>query len=248
MNLKIVTADTQSDLMDINSKFARMVWPVFMLHDAVASEYFDEMYYLFPRFQFALVENKTEKIIAMGNSIPFFWDDDIMNLPDEGWDWVMKKGVSDYHKGIAPNMLSAIQIMVHSEHKGQALSYQAVKVMIELARKEKFTNLVAPVRPNQKSQYPLTSMENYIRWQNEQGLPFDAWLRVHARLNAEIVKVCSQAMLIEGTITEWEEWTKMKFPESGEYIVPGALVPVDINIASNRGTYIEPNVWMNHTI
>ena len=92
------------------------------------------------------------------------------------------------------------------------------------------------------------SMENYIKWKNEQGLPFDAWLRVHARLNAEIVKVCSQAMLIEGTISEWEEWTKMKFPESGEYIVPGALVPVDINIASNRGTYIEPNVWMNHTI
>ena len=71
-------------------------------------------------------------------------------------------------------------------------------------------------------------------------------MRVHARLGAEIVKVCPEAMRISGTIAEWESWTKMRFPESGDYIIPGALVPVSFDCDKDIGLYIEPNVWMHH--
>jgi hypothetical protein len=108
--------------------------------------------------------------------------------------------------------------------------------------------LIAPVRPSLKSRYPLTPMDHYIRWKNPNGLPFDPWLRVHARLGAELVKTCHQAMHIAGTVAEWEAWTGMVFPESGPYVVPGALVPVEFDLAANSGTYIEPNVWMVHTL
>ena len=40
----------------------------------------------------------------------------------------------------------------------------------------------------------------------------------------------------------------MRFPESGMYIVPGALVPVEIDHDANQGTYVEPNVWMRHPL
>jgi hypothetical protein len=40
----------------------------------------------------------------------------------------------------------------------------------------------------------------------------------------------------------------MAFPESGEYVVEGALVPVRIDRASDRGRYVEPNVWMRHAV
>ena len=47
-------------------------------------------------------------------------------------------------------------------------------------------------------------------------------------------------------IREWEKWTGMRFPESGKYIVPGALVPVQIDCERDLGSYVEPNVWMYH--
>jgi hypothetical protein len=38
----------------------------------------------------------------------------------------------------------------------------------------------------------------------------------------------------------------MVFPDSGPYVVPGALVPVEIDRVTDQGVYIEPNVWMVH--
>jgi len=55
-------------------------------------------------------------------------------------------------------------------------------------------------------------------------------------------------MKINGTVADWESWTNMKFPESGTYIVPGALVPVTIDVEKNEGRYVEPNVWIQHFI
>jgi hypothetical protein len=40
----------------------------------------------------------------------------------------------------------------------------------------------------------------------------------------------------------------MAFPESGQYVVEGALVPVEIDRERDRGLYVEPNVWMLHSV
>jgi hypothetical protein len=53
-------------------------------------------------------------------------------------------------------------------------------------------------------------------------------------------------MTVEGSVAEWESWTDMAFPESGTYVLPGALVPIEIDRDRDRGTYVEPNVWMLH--
>ncbi len=91
-------------------------------------------------------------------------------------------------------------------------------------------------------------MAHYIQWETSERLPFDAWLRVHARLGAEMIGVCPNAMRIPGTIAEWEAWTGLHFPETAEYIVPGALNPEAIDVDQNLGIYVEPNVWMLHRI
>lgn len=123
-----------------------------------------------------------------------------------------------------------------------------VQAMRGIGQANGFKYLVAPVRPNQKSKYPLISIDDYIEWTNDEGLPFDAWLRVHAHLGAKIIKPCHQAMIIRGSRSEWEEWTGMKFPQSGEYVLPGGLNPMHINVEKDEGIYIEPNVWMVHQI
>ncbi len=53
-------------------------------------------------------------------------------------------------------------------------------------------------------------------------------------------------MYMEGSVADWEAWTGMRFPESGQYVVPGALNPVTIDREADQGRYIEPNVWMLH--
>jgi hypothetical protein len=55
-------------------------------------------------------------------------------------------------------------------------------------------------------------------------------------------------MVVEARVEDWERWTGLKFPESGDYVVPEALVPIQIDRAMNVGRYIEPNVWVHHPI
>jgi hypothetical protein len=131
-------------------------------------------------------------------------------------------------------------------HRGKRLSGEAVQIMKEIGREQGLAAMIAPVRPSAKSNYPLIDMTNYIEWRNDEGLPFDPWLRVHVRLGGRIVKVCPRAMRVTGCVADWESWTEMRFPESGRYIVAGALNPVSIDCERDRGIYVEPNVWTLH--
>lgn len=106
--------------------------------------------------------------------------------------------------------------------------------------------MIAPVRPTLKSRYPLTPMEHFARWARADGLHLDSWIRAHQRLGASILSPAPRSMIITGTVAEWENWTKMAFPETGQYIVPDALDPVGIDRERDCGTYAETNLWMRH--
>lgn len=136
--------------------------------------------------------------------------------------------------------------MVPRKKQSKGISLAAVQVMRQLGLEHGLKTLIAPVSPSKKHLYPLISMDDYISWKNEKGEHFDPWLRVHARLRAEIVKVCSESMRIPGTIRQWEDWTGLKFFQSGSYVIPGALNPIEVDIDSGQALYIEPNVWLVH--
>ena len=72
--------------------------------------------------------------------------------------------------------------------------------------------------------------------------------RVHARLGGRMIKPCPRSETTIAPIADFEKWTGMAFPESGSYIVPDGMVPVEIDWESGLGTYIEPNVWMHHAL
>ncbi len=245
--LRFVTAAEDAELVREATSKIGPEWPEFMLHDPVA-DLLDDCYKELPDFQFVLVDAVTNETLALGNSIPLAWSGQIQQLPDEGWDWALKKGIADFRSGVKPNLLCALQIVVFGDNRGKGLSSRAVRAMKENGRKHGLPEMIAPVRPNLKHTYPLTPIENYITWKDDRGLPFDAWLRVHVRQGATIIRPCKEAMRITGTISEWEQWTELRFPETGDYIVPGALVPVRIDVEQDLGTYIEPNVWVHHPV
>ena len=245
---QIIAPKDLEDYRDLAGDIAVASWPEFMMHDSIANENWHELFDRFEEYQFAMLDTETNHMAAMGNSLPFHWDKDLSELPEGGWDWVFLRAIENHQNGVKPNIQSAIQIAIHPDYQSQGLSMRMVKAMDAIGKSKGFNNLVALVRPNQKSKYPLTSIDDYITWKTDEGLPFDAWLRVHVRAGARIIKPCHQAMTIRGTRAEWEEWTGLKFPQSGEYVVPGALNPMEMDVEKDEGIYIEPNVWMVHEI
>ena len=245
---QVIKPNDLPDYRDLADDIAVASWPEFMMHDSVANEYWHELFDRFGEYQFAMLDTEANRMAAMGNSLSFHWEAEVSALPEGGWDWVFVKAVEDHKNGVTPNIQSAIQIAIHPDYQSKKLSSRMVEAMRAIGQSKGFKCLVAPVRPNQKSKYPLISIDDYIKWTNEEGLPFDAWLRVHARLGSKILKPCHQAMVIHGTRAKWEEWTGLKFPQSGDYFIPGALKPMEMNVEKDEGIYIEPNVWMVHKI
>lgn len=245
---QLIAPDDLPDYRDRAGDLAEASWPEFMLHDPIAGENWHELFDRFREYQFALLDTENDRMAAMGNSLPFHWDQPIEDLPEGGWDWVFLEAIENHKKSLEPNIQSAIQINIHPDYRSQGLSMRMVQAMRAIGQSKGFKYLVAPVRPNQKSQYPLISIDDYIQWMDEQGLPFDAWLRVHVRAGARIIKPCHEAMTIPGTRAEWKEWTHLEFPQSGTYYIPGALNPMNMDIEKDQGIYVEPNVWMVHEI
>ena len=245
---KLITPNALADYRDLANDIADASWPEFMHHDPIVNENWHELFDRFEEYQFAMMDMENNRMAAMGNSVPLYWDQPLKDLPELGWDWVFLHAIENHEEGIAPNIQSAIQIAIHPDYQSQGLSSKMVDAMGAIGKSQGFKYLIAPVRPNQKSKYPLTSIDDYITWKTDDGLPFDAWLRVHVRAGARIIKPCHQAMTIRGTGAEWAEWTKMKFPQDSEYIVPGALNPMEMNFEKDEGIYVEPNVWMVHNL
>lgn len=246
MNIKFVTTIDRTDLIKRGDKIVEAVWSEFMLHDAVANEYFFQLYSAFPEYQFWLVDG--EEIIGIGNSIPIYWNDELENLPEEGWDWALKKGFDDLKAGIKPNLLCGLSITINPKFQRKGFSTKIVKSMVQMGRKNNLEFLIIPVRPTLKNNYPLIDMKQYITRQREDGQIFDPWLRVHEKLGGKIIKVCSKAMDIRGSVQDWKNWTGVDFPKTGSYKIEGALKLVEINLKNDEGIYIEPNVWVVHEI
>jgi hypothetical protein len=52
---------------------------------------------------------------------------------------------------------------------------------------------------------------------------------VHTRLGARLGPVLPHSMRITGRVADWESWTRMRFPESGDYVFPKGLATVHID-------------------
>jgi GNAT superfamily N-acetyltransferase len=233
---------------DLVRGLTREVWPEFMLQDAVANEHWHELLDRFSEFQLALLDREQQRVAGMANSFPLRWDAALEDLPEEGWDWAFEEAVKNHRQGITPNYHCAIQIVLRQEYQGQGLSRPMVEAVRSVTQAQGLPALIIPIRPSEKSRYPLTSLDDYITWQTSDGFPVDPWLRVHVRAGARIIKVCHRSKTIRGTLDDWERWTGMKFPQSGRYIIPGALEPVEVDAEKDEGVYIEPNVWIVHEV
>jgi hypothetical protein len=238
----IATVAERPELTDPAWERTRDTLPEYNNHGDVLGRYWGRLTEELPEYQFHLL-GEGDEILARARSIPVRWDGRVEDLP-AGIDGAIARGFDDG----AATALCALVIMVPRDVQSRGLSTKALEAMCELARRHRLGSLIAPVRPSWKERYPLVPIERYASWRRADGLPFDPWMRAHERIGAVVLKPESRSLRITGTVTEWEEWTEMSFPESGEYWFPGGLATVEIDRGADRGRYWEPNVWMRHGI
>jgi hypothetical protein len=237
----IASVRERPELVERAWVLARDVMPEYNNHGDVLGRYWSRLTEELPDFQFHVVEGNEP--VARARSIPIRWDGTIEDLPP-GIDGAIARG---FDEGGA-NVLCALLIAVPKANQGRGVSARALRGMVDIARGNGLEALVAPVRPSLKERYPLTPIERYARWRREDGLPFDPWLRVHVRAGGRALKPEPRSLRITGSIADWEEWTRMPFPESGDYVFPQGLAPLAVDRERDVGRYWEPNVWMLHTL
>jgi hypothetical protein len=153
---------------------------------------------------------------------------------------------ADRRAGREVTALCALAAETPRDGRRRGMAVEILSGMRTLAVRHGLRHLVAPVRPSMKERYPLTPIERYVGWRRPDGELLDPWMRVHERLGARVSTPLPESMLITGSVAEWESWTGLTLPESGEYVFPEGLAPLTVDVAADRCTYWEPNVWMVH--
>ena len=240
----VVTAQESERFSKLSSGMVRADGPTFLKHDGAVTKYWPLLAETFPDHQFCLLDPESGKAAGIGHSIPIAFQGGWAELPAQGLDWVLERGFQDHAAGTIPTLTSALYIEVAASHRGQHLSSQMLTVMRQIARSQGFGHLIVPVRPSLKSRYPLIPIDEYMRWQKSDGLPFDPWLRVHVQAGGKILHPCRSAMVVTGSRQQWTTWTGIDFPGDGNYVIPHGLVPLIIRGA--EGTYVEPGIWVLH--
>jgi GNAT superfamily N-acetyltransferase len=202
----------------------------------------------FSKFVLVAVTDNPIEPLGYAAAIPFVGPDDLLDLPDGGYDEVFTLAVQDFDAGRTPTMLAALAIAVMPKHRGSGVSESLARALCKLARSHRFLYLVVPVRPAHKAAEPFKSMEQYAFRTCPDGAPADPWIRLHWRLGATIIKICPSSMTMRASIAAWQEATRASFANSGLYAIPDGLAPLRVDRERDEAVLIEPNVWMAYPI
>lgn len=241
--LEIVTTADRHDLDEQAREAFRPVWPEFIFHDPVSSWHIGRVETYFPQYDVLVLDGG--QVVAGGWGVAVRWDGTISTLPG-GYDGALVSAVTGYENAVPADTLCIMAAAVRAGRQGGGLAGKTLTALRERATAAGLQHVIAPVRPALKSRYPLTSMEAFARWCRSDGLHIDPWIRTHQRLGATVLAPAPRSMIITGTVAEWEDWAAMAFPQTGQYVVPGALDLVTIDREQDLGTYAETNLWMRH--
>lgn len=244
MTLTMHTAAERPDLWARGIDSAA-VWPEYNLHADELNQWWDYLDKDLPDYQFVLHDEAHDEVVAEGHTGPLWWDGSDAALPD-GIDSAIEQVITRVRASQPVNTLCALAAESPRESRARGLAVQLLTAMRVIAERQGLTHLVAPVRPSMKERYPMVPIERYIEWRRDDGQLLDPWMRVHERLGARVATPLPRSLRITGSVAEWESWTGMAFPDSGDYVFPEGLAPVHIDRSADRGSYWEPNVWMVH--
>ncbi|MFD9003713.1 hypothetical protein ACFV0T_22525 [Streptomyces sp. NPDC059582] len=245
MALKIERTDARTWPDEQMKELFSEGFPQFITADRLVKDYIGRVGEWFADLNLTLIDEH-EVPVASGWGVPIHWDGLPETLPT-GYTQALVRAVEGREQGTEPNTLVICGAIVTPALKGHGLAGETLKALRHTAHDRGWPQVIAPVRPTMKAQYPLTPIETFMTWQREDGTALDPWIRTHQRLGAQILSAAPASQTMTGTVAEWEHWTDMALPASGDYVIPGGLSLLRIDRAADEGVYQEPNIWMRHS-
>ena len=244
MEIQVVSHKDRPEFSGRLSELEGESFPEFLLHDG-----FDEcrphLLGEFARYQLYCIDSDGGNLLGAGNALPYFRQAD---EPLPKFQQLLTMAPEQFRQGIMPNILCPVQAMVVNDARGSGVSDRVISACMELASADGLKAVCVPVRPTLKPLYPLAPIERYVTWTRENGEKFDPWLRMQERTGAEFTEIAYDSTVITATVSDWEAWTGMKFPETGEYVIQGGHVPLVIDCENDTGRYSEPHVWYTYQV
>ena len=218
--------------------------PAFITADQEVKQYIERVRAWFADLDIMLID-EDQAPVATGWAVPITWSGGVGDLP-AGYTDTVKRAVEGHERGERKDTLVICGGMVSRVRTRQGLAGQLIAALRDLASDAGLTRVIAPVRPTLKPRYPLTPIETFVTWTRPDGAPLDPWLRTHWRLGGRIVATAPRSQTMTGTVEDWQSWTGMVFPSTGEYVIPDGLSTLRVDREHDSGTYVEPNVWVRH--
>lgn len=218
-------------------------WPEFIFHDQETKRHIGRVRELFADLELVLLDG--DEPVAAGWAVPLCWDGEVSDLP-AGYNDSLARALAAYDAGRTPDTHAVLAAQVHPGRQGAGLAAKLLTALCEDAARRGRTRVICPVRPTHKARYPLTPIERYQAWTRPDGLPQDPWLRTHVRMGARVLAAAPRSQVITGSVAEWESWTGLALPDSGDYVIPDGLSTLRVDREADTGVYAEPNVWVRH--
>ncbi|MFJ1736599.1 GNAT family N-acetyltransferase [Streptomyces sp. NPDC088254] len=219
-------------------------FPAFITADRLVKEYIGRVREWFADLDLMLVDEDGAPVAA-GWGVPVRWDGQVGTLP-AGYTDALVRAVEGRERGVEPDTLVICGAVVTPALRGRGLAGRMLSALRETGRAAGLDRVVAPVRPTTKARHPVTPIDSFMRWRRPDGTALDPWVRTHERLGARILAAAPASQTMTGTVAEWERWTGLALPESGEYVIPDGLSVLRVDVEADAGVYEEPNVWMRH--
>ena len=243
----VTTCAEHPELFEASVALENETWDElsFLDYTAAHHSHYEDLLERFPEYHLCMVDLQSGELVATGMCVPLYVPESA-ELPREGWDWAVETASNRNAK--RANTVSALSISVPEQHRHKGLARDMINTMRALAAMRDFSRVIAPVRPSEKCRHPFVPMDQYLDWRDERGRIYDPWIRSHVAVGGNVVGVCDRSMVVEQPIEFWRPWTWSNLDSDGRVPFKGALVPLEVDVASGVGRYVEPNVWIRHDV
>lgn len=238
----VVTIAMRPELVDAVDRLVASNLPPFMLWESPGNWRWHHIYAMHPEDQLVVLDDDGDVAAAL-NTVPARWDGAIEDLPS-GFDDVVVAATDDMRS--VTNATCLLSMSIRRDRRGRGLAEGMIDEVRRRARSVGRSTVIAPIRPTRKAAYPMVPIEHYVRWQREDGRPFDPWLRIHRACGGRHLGVAHRSLTIRQPVERWSDATGLRMKQPGSYVVDGALVPVEV--ADGIGVYAEPNLWVAYDV
>lgn len=241
------TEDPTLSIGDETRELMKLVWPNYLIEPSDIAD--PSLVFKLPMTEvkrrspsMGIRDESSGQLVAAASALLVHVGPNADSLPNDGWSFAMKSAMS----AEPPDAICLLAINVHPNYQGLGLAEHLIGWAKEMTAELGFSQLIGPVRPILKEQFADMPIDQYVGAKTSDGRILDPWLRLHARLGADIMNVCHKSVIVRATLERWRKWTGLALTKSGNYHIPRGLAPLKVDIDSDVGEYVEPNVWVRY--